>query len=256
MKVLIVEDETLAAERLEDLIHQHDESIEVMECIDSVKESVAYLQVHHKDVELIFLDIQLADGKSFEIFDQLQFYTPVIFTTAYDEYTLNAFKLNSIDYLLKPISFEALQSAFKKFDQLKNREGLPIVDKQLLKDIISHNFKSYKQRFLVKFGKRMQFKNAEDIAYIYAEDKICHIVESNSGKQFIIDHTLEELDTELLDPKQFYRINRQYILNINAIREVREYHNNRLEAIISVACDEKLIVSRNKVKGFKMWLNA
>lgn len=256
MNVLIVEDEALAAERLEELVKQYNPDIHVLDCIDTVKDTVKFIQNHEHETDLILLDIQLADGKSFEIFDQVRFYTPVIFTTAYDEFTLNAFKLNSIDYLLKPIKYEELQAALQKFERLKENQGLPIIDKKLISNILRQSAVSYKKRFLVKFGKRMQFKNVEDIAYLYAEDKICHIVEKITRKQYIVDHTLEELDDGLLDPQTFFRINRQFIINITAIREVKSYFNNRLEIILNMPCDEKLVVSRKKVRDFKNWMNA
>lgn len=255
MNVLIVEDEELAAERLEELVRQYSADIYVLERIDTVKDTVTFIQEREHEIDLILLDIQLADGKSFEIFDQVRFYTPVIFTTAYDEFTLNAFKLNSIDYLLKPIKYEALKAALEKFERLKENQRVPIIDKKLISTILRENSKTYKKRFLVKFGKRMQFKNAEEIAYLYAEDKICHIVEKVTCKQYIIDHTLEELDDGLLDPQAFFRINRQFIINIDTIREVKSYYNNRLEVILKIPCEEKLIVSRKKVKDFKNWLN-
>ena len=204
MNVLIVEDEELAAERLEALIKKYDSRITILNRIDTVKETVAFIKANEQETDLIFLDIQLADGKSFEIFNKIKFYTPIIFVTAYDEYTLKAFKLNSIDYLLKPASFEEVSAALSKFKHLKAQNQHPIIDKKLISAILSETAIHYKKRFLVKFGKQIQFKNAEEIGYIFADDKICHIVEMNTARKYMIDHTLEELDEGLLDPQMFF----------------------------------------------------
>ncbi|MEM8567068.1 MAG: LytTR family DNA-binding domain-containing protein [Bacteroidota bacterium] len=255
MNVLIVEDEQLAVERLEKLIRDYDPSINVLYTVDTVNEAAAFMSSHQDRLDLVFLDIQLADGKSFEIFGKINYSKPVIFTTAYDEYALKAFKLNSIDYLLKPIKYEELDAAINKFKELsKNSGSQPVVDNELLMSILQKGERSYKQRFVVKFGSRIQFKKSDEIAYFYAEDKICYLISSTSGKRYVIDHTLEELDDQLLNPGKFFRINRQYIICIDSVKEIKS-RDNRLEVLLSVPSDGLLTVSRGRTSDFKDWLN-
>mgnify|MGYP001794942145 CR=1 FL=1 len=255
MNVLIVEDEQLAVERLEKLIRDYDPSINVLYTVDTVKEAAAFMSSHQDRLDLVFLDIQLADGKSFEIFGKINYSKPIIFTTAYDEYALKAFKLNSIDYLLKPVKYEELDAAINKFKELsKNAQPAPVIDGALIQSILQKGEKTFKQRFVVKFGSRIQFKNSGDVAYFYAEDKICYLMSSSECKRYIIDHTLEELDDKLIDPSRFFRINRQYILCIDAIKEVKA-RDNRLEIILTVPCDHQLMVSRGRTADFKDWIN-
>ena len=255
MKVLIVEDEALACERLEKLLSDYDPSITVLHRIDTVSEAASYMQEQMGKLDLVFLDVQLADGKSFEIFNKIKYPHPVVFTTAYDEYALNAFKLNSIDYLLKPIKPEELRGALDKFRSLqKENFSSPIIDQALIEGILNRSSK-YKQRFLVKLGNRIQFKPTAEAAYFSAEDKICHMIHQPSGKRFIIDHTLEELDAGLLDPKQFFRISRQHIVNIDCIQEMKSEGSSRSELILTVPTPEKLFVSRSRTADFKNWVN-
>ncbi|MEM8568981.1 MAG: LytTR family DNA-binding domain-containing protein [Bacteroidota bacterium] len=255
MNVLIVEDEQLAVERLEKLIRDYDPSINVLYTVDTVKEAAAFMSSHQDRLDLVFMDIQLADGKSFEIFGKINYSKPVIFTTAYDEYALKAFKLNSIDYLLKPIKYEELDAAMNKFKELaKNSGDRPVVDNELLMSILQKGERSYKKRFVVKFGSRIQFKKSNEIAYFFAEDKICYLISSTSGKRYVIDHTLEELDDQLLNPGKFFRINRQYIICIDSVKEIKA-RDNRLEVLLSVPCDGLLTVSRGRASDFKDWLN-
>ena len=256
MNVLIVEDEALACERLERMLMDYDPSINVLYTIDTVKDAAAFMDSHRDNIDLVFLDIQLADGKSFEIFHKIDYPKPVIFTTAYDEYALQAFKLNSIDYLLKPVKYEELEGALNKFKDLGNEQTLaPVIDKELISAILSQGTKRYKQRFLVKFGSRIQFKGCHEAACFFAEDKICYLVTKPGGKRYMIDHTLEELSNDLLDPQQFFRISRQHIVNIDTIQEVKSYHNNRLELVLNIPYEDKLVVSRGRVPDFKNWLN-
>lgn len=254
MNVLIVEDEQLAADRLSKLLLDIDPSIQILCHIDTVKEAAVFMESHADNLDLVFLDIQLADGKSFEIFTKINYSKPVIFTTAYDEYAIQAFKINSIDYLLKPVKEEELQTALIKFNELRkdSRSDLQL-NKELVAQLISGK-KEYKKRFLVKFGSRIQYVNTTDSALFFAEDKICHLHEKQSGKRFLIDHTLEELSTGLLDPSQFFRISRQAILNVDAVKELNT-KNNQLEVLLNIHCDHKLVVSRGRAKEFKEWLS-
>ncbi len=254
MNVLIVEDEPLAVERLIELIKSCDPYIQILSSIDTVSEAAVYMEKHEDILDLIFLDIQLADGKSFEIFNKISFSKPIIFTTAYDEYAIQAFKVNSIDYLLKPVKQEELEGALNKFNELsKNNNHSPTFDQNALTQLLT-NTKNYKQRFLVKFGSKIQYKNSSEAAFFYAEDKICHLHTFNDGKKYLIDHTLEELQNQLLDPNKFFRISRQCIINIDAIREIVS-QSNRLQIISKAPAENTLWVSRSRISEFKEWLD-
>lgn len=252
MNVLVVEDEDFAAEKLIGLLKSCSTPCHVLHAVDTVEEAVQYIKLNEPKIDLGFFDIQLADGRSFEIFQQVNFSKPVIFTTAYDQYALDAFKVNSIDYLLKPIQQAELERALEKFNRLKINTPLPVelLDKLLKKE------KTYKARFLVKYGSQMYFKDVHDIALIRADDKLCHIIEHQSGNQYLIDHTLEELDGNLLDPKTFFRINRKFIISINAIKKIKRHTNGQHEVFLNNFIDDKLIVSRNRVNDFKIWIDA
>ena len=254
MKAIIIEDESLARERLRDLINRYDRNIQIIAEFDSVEESVAYL-LENDNFDLLFLDIQLSDGLSFEIFNHVEIVKPIIFTTAYEEYSIQAFKVNSIDYLLKPIDFEDLKKALVKYNKIiQSREQFIPSDYSQIAKILDDN-KRYKKRFIVKLGSKIQFKEANQIACIYAEGKIVYIVLNDGGKKYMIDHTLEELDGFLLDPSDFFRINRKFIVRIDAIKELKSYINNRLKVFLHVDNDMEMIVSRERVGSFKKWLN-
>ena len=253
MNVVIVEDEQLAVERLEQLLKGIDPTIQVLSSIDTVKEAAEFLSTHIDSIDLVFLDIQLADGKSFEIFTKINFNKPVIFTTAYDQFAIQAFKLNSIDYLLKPVLYDELQAALNKFKDIKTpaKEALPL-DYNLLQELLRGG-SNYKKRFLVKMGARIQYRNTDEVSLFSAEDKICHLITSDN-KKYLIDHTLEELEKDLLDPKLFFRISRQAIVNINAVKEARTEYN-RMEVLLNIPLGHNLVVSRSRVKEFRDWLN-
>lgn len=247
MKVLIVEDEELAAERLKSLLLRHDPSIETYPRLDTVKEAVPFIAQHSAQIDLILLDIQLADGRSFEIFNHIEVSIPIIFVTAYDEYALDAFKVNSIDYLMKPVRFEELTRALEKFGRMGGPK--PTIDPGSLTRLIGRPFKS---RFLVKAGQRMFFKHLQDIAYFYAEDKLCYLVEQTEGKKFLVDHTLEQLDS-VLNPSEFFRINRSVIIHITAVQEIRKYDSSRYQVSMN-GSKNPFIISRTKTAEFKEWL--
>jgi DNA-binding LytR/AlgR family response regulator len=249
MKLLIIEDEKLAAERLQFLLSQYDDSIEVTAVLDSVKETVHYLKTKPQP-DLLLLDIHLSDGHSFDIFRQINFQRPVIFTTAFDDYALDAFKILSVDYILKPVTLEALASALNKFKQLV-ASFIPIHYKQLHTELYPDN---YKKRFLGKVGQRLFFLQTNVISYFQADNKIVHLVD-REGHRYVIDATMEKL-MEQLDPKVFFRLNRTYIANIDAIRQIKPYHNNRLRAYLDGAPnDEEILVSRERVAEFREWAN-
>lgn len=252
MKVLIVEDEQLAAERLEQMIQAFDPSIEIVGPFDTVKESSEVIQ-RTTDLDVLFMDIQLADGKSFEVFDKILCDKPIIFTTAFDQYALRAFKLNSVDYLLKPIRPEELRQALEKFKRLNPAERPAPLSAAVLQEIIRSTQPSFKKRFLVKQGTKILYKSVEDVAYFFAEGKLAYLVSRDLNKQYIIDHTLEELEADLLNPADFFRISRKHIVHIKAIQEVRA-SATKLDAVMA-GVSEPLPVSRERATDFKQWLN-
>ena len=252
MKVLVVEDEALAAERLMDQIIAYDNQIQIEGPLDTISETVQFLRRRHGDIDLIFLDIQLADGKSFEIFQEINFQKPVIFTTAYDEYAIDAFRLNSIDYLLKPIVAEEFKNALNKYFRLSSPE-IRAIPKELISGLLKHQ--AYKERFLVKAGQRMYFRHTRDIDHFSAHDKLCYLVDQNDGRKFLIDHTLEQLE-EMLDPDRFFRISRSAIVQLEAIREIRPIKGNRLAVRTLHSNDNSLLVSRARTSDFKSWLQS
>nr|WP_035696131.1 LytTR family DNA-binding domain-containing protein [Christiangramia portivictoriae] len=248
-KVVIIEDEKPAARRLQRMLTQLGITTEVM--LHSVSDAVEWFR-NNPDPELIFLDIQLSDGLSFEIFEQVSPKSAIIFTTAYDEYALKAFKLNSIDYLLKPIDDEELEAAITKFDQNRKAEGLDLHE---IKTMLAgqSSLKTYKTRFTAQVGQHLKLVEASDIACFYSENKSTYMHCFN-GRNYPIDIPLEQLQDEL-DPEKFYRVNRKCIINIKAIEDILTYSNSRLEVKVQNFADFQIIVSRERVKDFKAWLN-
>ncbi|PZR35438.1 MAG: DNA-binding response regulator [Azospira oryzae] len=254
MNVIVVEDEQLAADRLVELIHQYDSGITIYEPMDSVQDVVAYFR-SGKSTDLIFLDIQLADGKSFEIFDQVKVDVPVVFTTAYDQYALQAFQLLSIDYLLKPIQFQDIQRALEKFKRYpKAASSLSELELAQLKDLIHSSGQRFKQRLLIKSGNKLHYKPTNEVAYFFADGKAAYLISQKDNRKSMVDHTLEELES-LLDPRQFFRISRKFIVNVNAIAEIKGLISTRLEVKLGQPCEHDLSVSRDRVADFKKWLD-
>ncbi len=252
MDVVIIEDEMLVAERLQSLIKNYDASINIVAMLESIEEAVQWLQAKpHPD--LLFVDIHLSDGHSFEIFKKINLLKPVIFTTAYDSYALDAFRLFSIDYILKPVSAETLGAAINKY---KSITGIAAANYSLLSDAVKENFSTrYKNRFLAKVGQRSFFLQADEIAYFFADNKIVYLVDKE-GNRFIINFTLEKLEP-LLDPVDFFRINRKIIVHSKAIEQVKPYFNNRLKlSLKGIKADEEIIISRERVADFKEWADA
>jgi len=248
MKVVIVEDEPLAAEKLERYLLKYSGDIDVLVTLPSLETAIPWIEEHQEDVDLFFMDVQLTDGLSFEIFSKIPVKKPVIFTTAFDEFAIDAFKVNSIDYLLKPITFTDLSRALKKLKAMKEQfskgqEIAPLV-KQLGK-------KSYKDRFLVRIGNHIHSIPSTAISHFYAEGRDVYLRGAN-GKKYLIEYTLESLE-ELLDPKQFSRVNRSHIVHINAVKDVIVYANRRLKLTLDPQTENELIVSREKVTKFKQW---
>ena len=251
MKVIIIEDEIPAAKRLAKLITNVDESIEIVARFDSIESSVKYLQTQ-PIIDLIFMDIQLADGLCFTIFEQVNIATPVIFTTAFDKYTLKAFKVNSVDYLLKPIDEEELSVAIEKYNQIHKKEITNQFDKfsGLLNDL---GVAKYKDRLIIKRGKQISFIKTEDIACFYANGKLCYIVDNNNQK-YLAEDNLSNLSMKL-NPKNFYRINRTMIINIAAIKNTVIWLGGRLKVELQIPTTEETVVSRESVNGLKEWLD-
>lgn len=250
MNCLIIEDEKVAAERLFGLIKNYNQSIEIIEIIQSVKNAVKWLNTNHAP-DLIFMDIQLADGLSFEIFEQTIVKTPVIFTTAYDEYALKAFKVNSIDYLLKPIDQEELNYAISKFKENNISKEIPT---QVFDSILHSLTKNYKNKFVIKVGEHIKVFTIDDVQCFYSMEKYAFL-QNNSGCDYAIDYSLDQLE-DLLDPAQFFRINRKFIVSSSAISDIISYSNSRLKVKLNSNESDDLIVSREKVQDFKKWLES
>lgn len=248
MNVIIVEDELLAADNLELLLHSVDKNIKVLAKLQSVRNTVNWLSSGQCD--LIFLDIQLSDGNAFEIFGQTEVKTAVIFTTAYDQYAIRAFKHNSIDYLLKPINSGELSQSISKFNQLSESQLLPNF-KQLIDSL--HNKVQYQERFLVNAGQKLRTVKTSEIAYIQVNEKGVFI-NTKENKSYDINYTLEKLQ-EILDPKHFFRVNRQFIVNIDCIENMHIVSKSRLKLDLKHKPEEEVIVSVNNVADFKLWLN-
>ena len=249
MNAIIIEDEKLSAEHLSYLIAKIDPGIKVLHTFDSIRQSIDAFNNGIK-ADLLFVDIHLADGLSFEIFSEISIETPVIFTTAYDEYAIRAFKLNSVDYLLKPIGQEELRIALEKFKKYNQS------DHSLAFDNLVHAFQSinkqYKNRFMIKMGESIISVKTQNIAHFLFEDGLV-VLSTLSDHHYPVDFTLEQLET-MLDPIEFFRINRKVILNINTIQKTGTYFNSRLKITAPHLLDDNSIVSRERVNDFKEWL--
>lgn len=252
MKVLIVEDERPAAKRLTKLVKQFRPEIEVLEVLDSVEHTVEWLETYKKP-DLIFMDVQLADGVSFEIFGQTEVTSPIIFTTAYDEYALQAFKVNSLDYLLKPIDPEELEKALCQYDKYFKKNSNVVNNSAIEQLLQTLTQKEYKERFLVKIGQQLTYLKVSDIAYFYSEDGLIFACQQN-GKRHNLDYTLDQL-IDVLDPADFFRINRKIITHLPSIKKIHTYFNSRLKLELFPATELETIVSRDRVGDFKRWLD-
>lgn len=250
MNVLIIEDEKPSARRLQRMVEKF--GVEVNQMLHSVEESIQwFLNNDHPD--LIFLDIQLSDGLSFEIFDVIQIKSSIIFTTAFDEYALQAFKLNSIDYLLKPIDQEELETAINKYKELKPSYSNVQINFEDIKKLLGNPIeREYKKRFTTKIGQHIKMIPVDEIECFYSENKGTY-ARTIHGRDYLLDTTLENLEKEL-SPKTFFRINRKFYINIDAIKDIISYTNSRLELKINSNIEQQVIVARERVKDFKLWL--
>jgi len=254
IRALIIEDEQLAVDYLKTMIKQVSNDIEIIGNLDSVESAVAWL-INNPAPELIFLDIQLSDGLSFEIFDLVEVKTPIIFTTAYEEYAIKAFKVNSLDYLLKPVRADELAKAIVKFKSISIVENDHLIRELKGKvDLMSKMLTNqYKSRFIVNAGLHIRTIETLNVSCFYSLAKGTFLQDVN-GKSYDIDYSLEQLET-LLDPGQFFRISRQYIVNINAIKDIISYSGRRFKLKIANSTNDDILVSRAKVNEFKEWLD-
>ncbi|QRR02042.1 LytR/AlgR family response regulator transcription factor [Dyadobacter sandarakinus] len=248
MKILLIEDEKPAARRLAQLIKEKEPAAEILPALDTISAAAAWF-AQNLPPDLVFLDIQLADGISFEIFEKVKVDAPVIFCTAYDQYAIRAFKHNSIDYLLKPVDPAELGHALDKFKAGRREPALSL---DQLRDLLYAPVKSYKERFLVKMGERILTIETRDIAFFYSEDKVT-LLQTSQGRKFTVDFTLDEIEN-MVAPERFFRLNRKYISAIQAIKDVFTYSNSRLKVILHDCPDQDILISREKMGSFKSWL--
>ena len=251
MNVLIIEDEKPAARRLNRMLAVL--GIEVKQMLHSVEESLNWLQ-NNKHPDLIFLDIQLSDGLSFEIFEEIELKSAIIFTTAYDEYALKAFKLNSIDYLLKPLDEDELKFAVDMFKDKQPKETNIQVDIDAIRKLLINPVdRKFKKRLTIKIGQHIKIVNIDAIECFYSENKSTYI-HTSENRNYLLDNSLEVWQEEL-DPEQFFRVNRTFVVYINSIKDIIAYSNSRLKLILNSYNETEIIVSRERVKDFKKWIN-
>jgi len=251
MKIIIIEDEKPSARRLQRMLTTLNIEAETM--LHSVEESIDWFQ-NNEHPDLIFLDIQLSDGLSFEIFETIEINSAVIFTTAYDEYALQAFKLNSIDYLLKPIDEDDLSKAVSKFNERTPKQQSVTLDFNDIKKLLVNPIeREYKKRFSVKVGQHLKLINIDDIECFYSENKGTY-AHTSEGRNYLLDTTLEQLEDEL-EPNTFFRISRKFFVNINAIKDMVSYTNSRLQIKLNTFNEQDVIVARERVRDFKEWLS-
>lgn len=248
MKVLIIEDEQLAAKKLIRLLNEIDNEIEILAIIASVEKAINWLFTNPYP-DLIFMDIQLEDGLCFDIIEKSKIKIPVVFTTAYDEFTLRAFKVNSIDYLLKPIKPDELKSAILKFNQLHKQihfAGLETVLRQLQP--------KHKERFLIKVGEHYKSVETSDISCFYIKER-CNFIQVNTGKNYAIDYSLDKIE-EMVDSKMFFRVNRNMIVNFLSIMDILNYSSSRLKIVLKNWTEkDEILLSRERVADFKLWMD-
>ncbi|MBD2716495.1 response regulator transcription factor [Microvirga sp. STR05] len=256
LRALIIEDEPLAANRLAGLLKKQPQPVEIVGMAESVVEAETLLRALQPAPDVLFLDIHLADGLSFELFERLEIRSPVIFTTAYDKYALRAFKVNSVDYLLKPIAPEELTAALAKL-QRQREAATPQFDAALLARVLqqAQPAKEYKSRFVVRVGEHLKAIPVEQIAYFASLEKVT-LLHTREGRRFVVDYTLEQLE-QMLDPTEFFRLNRAYLAHAEAIHDIIHYTNSRLQTVLKPAApdNDTVLVSREKVAAFKAWLD-
>jgi DNA-binding LytR/AlgR family response regulator len=249
MNTIIIEDESLTAQRLEGMLKKYDSKIEVLTVLPSVQEAVAWFRQHNLP-DLVFMDIHLEDDLCFKIFELTPLQAPVIFTTAYDEYMIKAFKVNSIDYLLKPVNYSELCAALDKYHALKQQFSQP--DLNALLQFIGRQNTEYKSRFMVTVGTTLRSIEVTQIAYFYSDEKITFLV-THEGKRLPIDFSLDKL-AEILDPQRFFRISRQFLVGFDAIENVHTYFKGKLKLDLKPKINLEAFVVSDRMTDFKVWL--
>ena len=257
MKVFIIEDEELAVKKLRKTLNAVDESAEVVGVADSIRSSVNWLQ-NNPSPDLILMDIELCDGQSFEIFDKVDVKSTVIFTTSYDEFALKAFKVNSVDYLLKPVQKDDLQVAIDKYKKIKtlykDSNESPVLNiENLVKELQQKmQGKEYRKRFLVKQAQKLVSIETDQIAYFYSDGRL-NFFKTFDNKKFVVDYTMDELE-DMLDQEKYFRISRSFYVSINSVDQIHDYFGNRLMLYLKPLVDKEALVSRERVSDFKKWL--
>lgn len=257
MKILIVEDEELAVKKLAKTVSLVDEDAEIIGIADSIRTAVEWLD-NNPPPDLILMDIELADGQSFEIFNLTEVKSPVIFTTSYDEFALQAFKVNSIDYLLKPVQKEDLASALNKYKQLKQmykpeQSSTDVSIDHIIKELQQKlQPKEYRKRFLVKHAQKLVSIDIDEIAYFFSDGRL-NFFKTSNNKKFVVDYTMDDLE-EMLDPSRYFRISRAFYVSIDSVEQIHDYFGNRLLLTLKPAVEKEAIVSREKVSEFKKWM--
>lgn len=249
MKILLIEDEKPAFKLLKKQIESYFPDAEILGNLDSIASSISWFK-QNPPPDLIFCDIQLADGISFDIFENIKLSTPIIFTTAYDQYAIKAFRVNAIDYLLKPIDPIDLKRAVDKF---KANQISSTIELDVLKDLLSPKKVNYKSRFLVRFGEKIQSVPIEDISFFMSEERIT-FMQTHEGKKYVLESTLEQTEAQV-NPENFFRLNRKYLASMEAIDGIFTYSNSRLKVTLKNCADQDILVSREKVMDFKNWLD-
>lgn len=253
MKILIIEDEELAVKKLHKMLISIDKDVEVIANLDSIESSVEWLQ-NNETPDLIMMDIELLDGQSFEIFNRVKVMSPVIFTTSYDEYALKAFKVNSVDYLLKPIQKEDLTAALDKYKKMFVAAAPPSINMDMLVKELQQKLqpKEFRKRFLVKNVQKLVSVETDEIAYFYSDGRL-NFFKTYDNKKYVVDYTMDEME-DMLDPEKYFRISRSFYVSIASVDQINDYFGNRLILTLKPAVDKEALVSREKVTEFKKWL--
>jgi len=257
MKILIVEDEDLAVKKLQKTLAAVDESAEIVGISDSIQSTVEWMQKNEAP-DLILMDIELADGQSFEIFSRTEVKSPVIFTTSYDEHALKAFKVNSVDYLLKPVQKEELESALNKYKNLmKISSPVPRQNEFTMESLVKElqqklQPREFRKRFLVKHAQKLVSIEIEEIAYFFSDGRL-NFFKTYDNRKFVVDYTMDDLE-EMLDPDKYFRISRSFYISVESVDQIHEYFGNRLLLHLKPAVDKEAVVSREKVSDFKKWM--
>jgi len=253
MKILIIEDEELAVKKLHKMLVSIDKDIEVIANLDCIESSVEWLE-NNEAPDLIMMDIELLDGQSFEIFNRVKVKSPVIFTTSYDEYALKAFKVNSVDYLLKPIQKEDLTAALEKYKKMFVSAAPPSINMDMLVKELQQKLqpREFRKRFLVKNVQKLVSVETEEIAYFYSDGRL-NFFKTYDNKKYVVDYTMDDME-DMLDPERYFRISRSFYVSINSVDQINDYFGNRLILTLKPAVDKEALVSREKVTEFKKWL--